>query len=230
MLNAETPRMTRGFSRSDAKRVFIRIAMCAIAGVGYWFILPAIQSLIIPNTPGGKNGPWVLRPILAFRFGALVVMTAVTLPLITWPLEKIWTREDAALGTRYDPFHDRPGKLASLVVKGLLLMVVYASALVFYLLSWEIIGPDGIEQHLPWTTLHHSFQDIEVLETIPDGDRSDSLDKNGPWYSIKLKSGRSISFSEDNEGCTREELSAMAAFIADRSGRAWVRRTDSRAH
>ena len=37
------------------------------------------------------------------------------------------------------------------------------------------MGPDGIEQHLPWTARDHSFQDIKSLETIPDGERSDSI-------------------------------------------------------
>jgi hypothetical protein len=221
--------MSRGLSRIDGTRAFISVAILASAGICYWFLLPAIQSLIIPNAPGGRNGPWVLRPIVAFRFGAMAVMAAVTVPLLTRPLRRMWAREDAALGTRYDPFHNRPGKRVLLVVQGFLLLAIYASALLFYLFSWEIIGPDGIEQRLPWTTRHHSFQDIVSLETIPDGERSESITQEGPWYRITFKSGRSISWGSDNEGCTRDELSAMATFIADRSGRAWARRRDSRA-
>jgi hypothetical protein len=115
-----------------------------------------------------------------------------------------------------------------LVFKGLLLGVVYAAALVFYLFSWTVLGPDGIEERLPWTTFNHSFQDVGSLEMIPDGERSDSIKQNGPWYSINFKSGRSITLSDDIEGSTRTELSAMAAFIADRSGLAWARRSDAR--
>jgi hypothetical protein len=155
-------------------------------------------------------------------------MAAVTLPLITRPLRRRWAREDAALGTRYDPFHHQPGKRVRIVIVGVLLMAIYASALFFYLFSWEVIGPDGIQQRLPWTTLIHSFQDIVSLETVPDGERSESITRDGPWYSIKFKNGRSIDLSDDNEGCTRDELSAMTAFIADRSGLAWARRQDSR--
>ena len=99
----------------------------------------------------------------------------------------------------------------------------------FYLLSWETVGPDGIEQHLPWTTLHHSFQDVSALETIPNSERSDALKQNGPWYSVKLRSGRSITWSLDNEGMTHDELTAMATFVARRSGLAWARRSDARA-
>src|SRR5262245_9493720 len=102
MSDAETPRTSRGFSRIDATRACMSVAILAISGVCYWFILPAIQSLIIPNAPGGRSGPWVVRPILAFRFGAMAVMAGVTVPLMMWPLRRIWAREDAALGSRYD--------------------------------------------------------------------------------------------------------------------------------
>jgi hypothetical protein len=196
--------------------------------VCYWFALPAIQSLIIPNALGGRIGPWVVRPILAFHFGAMAVMAAVALPLIGRPIEKLWAREDAALGTRYDPFHGRRVKRGLFFVKAFLLLVIYASALVFYLLSWTKIGPDGIEEHLPWTTLTLSFQDIVSLETIPEGERSESITQNGPWYSIRFKSGRSISLSDDNEGTTPDELRAMTTYIADRSGLRWTRRSDAR--
>jgi hypothetical protein len=228
MSNAETPVVPRGFTKVDAKRAFISVAILAIVSVCYWFALPAVQSLIIPSAPSGRYGPWVLRPILAFHFGAVVVMAAVTLPLITWPLWRVWAREDAASGTRYDPFQGRRIKHALLIVKSLLLLVLYAAALLFYLFSWEFIGPDGIEERLPWTTLNHSYQDISSLETIPAGQRSESISKDGPWYSVKFKGGRSITLSDDNEGITFEELTAMTAFIADRSGLVWERRRDAR--
>jgi hypothetical protein len=115
-----------------------------------------------------------------------------------------------------------------LLFKGLLLLAVYATGLVFYLFSWTIVGPAGIEQRLPWTMLHHEYEDIVSLEMIPDGQRSESIRQNGPWYSIKFKSGRSITLSPDNEGITREELIAMSAYIADRAGRTWLRRSDAR--
>lgn len=35
---------------------------------------------------------------------------------------------------------------------------------------------------------------------IPDGQRIDALDQNGPHYSIRLKSGRTITLGLDNEG------------------------------
>lgn len=228
MSDAKTPVRSRGFTRVDATRAFISVVILAIVSVCYWFTLPALQSLIVPSVPGGRNGPWVLRPILAFHFGAVVVMASVTVPLITWPLWKVWAREDATLGTRYDPFQGRPVKRALLVVKSLLLLAIYAAALLFYLLSWEVIGPQGIEQRLPWTTLNHSFQDISSLETIPNGERSESIRQDGPWYSVKFKGGRSFTLSEDNEGTTHEELTAMTAFIAERSGLVWARRSDAR--
>ncbi len=228
MAYADSPVISRSFSRVDAKRAIIAVAILSVVGACNWFLLPGIQSRIIPSAPGGANGPWILRPILAFHFGAVAVMTSVTLPLITGRLRKAWKRQDAELGSRYDPFAGRSGKYALFVFKGVLLSVIYTAFLLFYLLSWESIGPDGIVQHLPWSTLHHSFQDVASLETIPDGERSDSLKENGPWYSITLRSGRSITLSLDNEGTTPNELTAMTKFVADRSGFEWKRRTDSR--
>jgi hypothetical protein len=223
MSDTESPTTPRGFSGIDPEWVFISLAIVGVAGVCYWFILPVIQWLIIPNAPGGESGPWVVRPILACHFGAVAVMSAVTLPLITRRLRKLWRREDAAS----NPFAGRPLIHGLFFVKASLLFAIYASALVFYLFSWEMIGPDGIEQHLPWTTRKHSFQDIVSLETIPDGERSESIRQNGPWYSIKFKNGRSIDLSDDNEGCTHDELRAMATYIADRSGLTWERRSDA---
>lgn len=224
-----TPAILRSFSRADVKRAGIRLAIFGVVCVCYWFILPGIQSQIIPDAPGGTNGPWVLRPIFAFRFGAMAVMASVTLPIIVGLLERRWKHGDAASGSGYDPFAGRPVERALFVFKGVLLLIIYAAALMFYLLSWETIGPDGMERHLPWTTLHHSFQDIASLETIPDGERSDSLKQNGPWYSINLRSGRSMTWSLDNEGITQDELTAITTFVARRSGLAWVRRSDTRA-
>jgi hypothetical protein len=228
MADTATPVKSRRFRRTDAKRTFVSVVLLAIVGVCYWFLLPAIQSQIIPSGPGGRTGPWVLRPIFAFHFGAVAVMACVTVAVIVGRLKRKWEREDAALGTRYDPLSDRPMKRVFVAFAACLLFLVYAAALVFYLLSWTIIGPDGIEQRLPWGTLHHSFQDIESLETIPDGERSESLRQNGPWYAIKLRSGRSITLSTDNEGLTSDELSALTSFVADRSGLVWVRRSDAR--
>jgi len=229
MSDAETPTIPRRFSGIDAKRAFINGALLAVVALCYWFILPVIQSLIIPNAPGGRNGPWVVRPILAFHFGAMAVMAAVTLSLISRPLQRVWAREDSALGTRYDPFHGQTVNRGLFAVKVFLLLAIYASALVFYLFSWTKIGPDGIEERLPWTTRNYSFQDIVSLETIPDGERSESITQNGPWYSIEFKSGRSITLSDDNEGSMLDELRAMTAYIADHSGQRWVRRSDARA-
>lgn len=227
--DTDTPAISRNFSRVDGKRAIISIALFVSVGVCYWLMLPVIQSKIIPYVASGPSGPWVLRPILPARFGAMAVMTSVTFPFVAVPLKRKWKHEDAALGSRYDPFAGRPVQQTLFVLRGIFLLIVYASALVFYLLTWQIVGPDGIEQHLPWATLHHSFQDIASLETIPDGERSDSLNRDGPWYSIKLRSGRSITWSLDNEGTTQDELTAMTTFVAQRSGLAWVTRSDARA-
>jgi len=221
--------MSRGFSRTDARRSFIMLGILAIAGICYWFILPTVQSLVIPAVPGGRNGPWLVRPILAFHFGAVAVMATVTVPFLTRPLRKLWSQEDASLGTRYDPFHDQTAGRFLFVIKGSLLLVVYALGLIFYMFSWSTIGPDGIEERLPWKTRKHPFRDIVWLEMIPKGERSESIRQNGPWYSVQFRGGRYMTLSGDNEGCGPDELRAITAYIAERSQLKWERRRDARA-
>ena len=218
----------RDFSRVDGVRAFIFLSCLVGVGVCYWFLLPAIQSLLLPQNPGGLKGPWVIRPILAFHAGAMAVMTCVTLPFILQPLKKKFEREDAALGTQYNPFRGSPIGYALIFLKGGLLLLIYAAALMFYLFSWTVIGSDGIEQRLPWAERNYSFQDIEALEKIPDGERSDSLAKNGPWYSIEFRDGSHMTLSLDNEGITSDELNTIAQFLADRSGLRWKKRSDAR--
>lgn len=225
MKKADIP--TRDFGRTDGKRALISVGALVFVFACYWLLLPVLQSQLIPDAPGGARGPWVLRPILAFHFGAVGVMACLTAPLITDFLRRRWANEDAALGSRYDPFRGRPGQRALFVLRGGALLLVYAASLMFYLLSWTRIGPDGIEQRLPWTRLRHDFGDVVSLTTIPDGERSESLRQNGPWYSIELRSGRTIILSLDNEGTRPDELEAMATFVADRSGLSWVTRSDT---
>jgi hypothetical protein len=226
MKKAEIP--TRDVGRTDGKRAIISVGALVVVFTVYWFLLPAIQSQIIPDAPGGAGGPWVFRPILAFHFGAVAVMACLTAPLITGPLRRRWTNEDAALGSRYDPFRRRPAQRALFLLRGGALLLIYAVSLMFYLLSWTRIGPEGIEQRLPWTRLRHDFGDVASLTTIPEGERSDSLKQNGPWYSIELRSGRTIILSLDNESTTPDELEAMATLVADRSGLSWGSRSDTR--
>ncbi len=225
----DSPSTLRGFALADAKRGLVSFAALVLLSGCYWFLLSGLQSWMIPAGAGGETGPWVVRPILAFHFCAAALMAAVTAPFLLGALRKRWNREDAAQGSRFDPFAGRPVRRALFLIRGGLLVIVYLAALLFYLRSWVVIGPAGIEQHLPWATLHHSFQDIATLETIPEGQRSDSLRQDGPWYSISLQSGRAMTWSLDNEGITREELAAIARFVAERSGRAWERWSDARA-
>jgi len=222
------PTATRDFSRPDAKRMFLTLACFVCVGACNWLLLQLIQSQVIPKGVGGDNGPWVIRPILAFHFGAMAIMTAVSLLILLAPLQRKWKREDTAAGTRYDPFTDQPLKQIRFIVASLLLLIVYGASLLFYLFSWTTIGPKGIVEHLPWGTLNHPFTDIASLECIPDGMRSATLQQDGPWYSINLRSGRSIRLSLDNEGLTSKDLIAVKEFVAARTRLAWAKRTDAR--
>jgi hypothetical protein len=213
---------------SDNSRVLIlTLVLFAGLGAGYWLLLPGVQSLIIPGAPGGANGPWVIRPHVAFHFGAVAVLTALSLPVLLIPLLRRWNRTDAAAGTRFDPFRDRPVKMAALLVGGTLLLVIYGVSLAFYLFSWTMVGPGGIEPRRPWGRRHYTYAQIESLETIPEGMRSEALRQNGPWYSLKFRDGFHTEWSLDNEDMTPEDLTAVTTFVAARSGLPWARRRDA---
>lgn len=229
MSDSEGPALSRGYSLVDGKRAAIGIAAMGFVGAGYWFLLPAIQGLIIPMGFGGAEGPWVFRPNQAFRFGATAVLSCVTLPVIFGPFQDRFRQEDASLGTRYDPFQGRRAKRRAFVFKGFAFLLIYSFGMIFYFFSWTIVGPAGIDERVPWATRHHSYDAIEVLEVIPAGERSDSIKQYGPWYSIRLRTGRRVSLSGENEGATPEELEAMARYVTDRTGLDWQRRNDSRA-
>ena len=66
----------------------------------------------------------------------------------------------------------------------------------------------GINTRELWTTQVVAFKDIYSLETIPEGEFSESIGKEGPWCRIKHRVGKSVEFSLENEGMTVEELEA----------------------
>lgn len=219
-----TPLQRRDFSSVDAKRSATNLVVLAVVATSYWFVLPGVQRLILPRATGGVSGPWVIRPINAFHWGAMVVLSAVTMQLICGPLRRRYRKEDAALGTRYDPYH---GRHAALYIKAGLLLVLYAAALAFYLFSWTGIGPGGIDEHFPWTIRHHPFPEIAALETNSTRARS-WASPGGPEHSIRLQSGRTIEFSLDNEGVTTDDLDVLTKFISSQTGLAWQERSDPR--
>jgi hypothetical protein len=225
---ADVELSTREFGPVDGRRAAVLFGLMAAVGAAYWFLLPVVQSMIIPTAPGGDGGPWVLRPSTPARFGAMAVLASVTAAYLDRPLRRLWAKQDAALGSRYDPFRGRPGRRGRLILQTVPLLLLYAAALVFYLGSWTTIHMGGIDERLPWALRHHAFRDVASLETIPDGERSDSLREAGPWYAIHLRTGRTLTLNLQNEGTTHEELAAIAAFVADRTGLRWERRADAR--
>jgi hypothetical protein len=215
------PERIRQFKLRDGARMLGFLSALAAIFAASFFILPELQGLLVPAAPGGQMGPWVIRPILALHFGACGVAAAALTPLATAPLRRRWRAQDAAEGTRFDLFHNRPAARVVLYIKGTLLVGIYLISLVFYLLSWTVIGPDGVDEHLPWGVRHHALSSIASLTVIPDGFHVDSLAKNGPWYEVGFEEGRRVTFGEDNEGISKPELAAAAEFLASRSGRAW---------
>ncbi len=206
----------------------ILFAILVAACVFYWFLLPYAQSWVLPTAPGGLQGPWVIRPIVAIHACAMAALACLTVPLVSLPLRRIWNRRDHEVGTQYTPFRGRPVKFVGLLLAGVFLLLLYSAALVFYLFSWTVVGPEGIGERLPWGFKNYAYTDIVLLETIPPGMHSESIAQDGPWYCVELKGGREIKLSLDNEGLAETELRAIAAFVAERCRMTWQRRPDAR--
>jgi len=214
----------RSFTRVDAKRAVISLLLLG-ATFGLWYlVLPVVQRLIIPGAPGGTTGPWIIRPGWPLLFGSCVVAAAVSVPLLGRRLRQQWTAQDLAAGTKYVPFGNPAVKAAhnlALYIKGIILLLIYASALLFYLFSWGVVGPSGIEQKVPWGARVHAFDQIVSLQMIPKGEHNDELNADGPWYSAAFSDGSAFTFDASDGGVSDSELTAIAKFVADRSGKNW---------
>lgn len=213
--------MPRKFSRVDAGRTAITLIMFAVVFAAWYFLLPLIQSAIVPRAPGGATGPWVIRPILAARFCASGITSAVSAPFVFKRFGARWRAADAAAGTRYDPYRARPVAKALFMLKGVVLAMIYASALLFYLFSWTTVGQDGIEDRWLWRRSFYAFDQIASLRSIPSGMRSEESGHEGPWYRVEFADHRSVTFGRENEGCSDADLNAVATFLAQRSGESW---------
>ena len=225
---ANWPVEYQGFRRIHLGRMLVTFGLMVAFFAASFFLLPLIQSWILPKAPGGISGPWIVRPIIASHFCACAIITAVSAAVVLRPIARRWRAADAERGIQFDPFNGRPAAKIALYTKGILLLMIYGFSLVAYLLSWTAVGPEGIEEHLPWGTRKYSYHRIVALQSIPRGFRSDAPVKNGPWNCVKFDDGREVTLSHDNEGLTPAELDSIAAFIADRAGHHWDVREDAR--
>jgi hypothetical protein len=191
-----------------------------------YFLLPFIQKFCIQSAAGGSRGRWIVRPITAFHFGAAAISSAVLLGFLARPLGKRWRKTDIALGSRYDPFSTR--KKVAISIKATIYGAIYLTALFFYLISWEEIGPNGITQHLPWGIKKFDWSEVTRLERIPAGYRSDELAQDGPWANIFV-TGREIDLSRSNEGLSEADLDSIENYITQKTGKHWQLREDARA-
>jgi hypothetical protein len=218
----------RGFGSSDVGRaatlVFLMVALMA----GSFFLLAWIQGLILPVLPGGAQGPWLIRPILALHLAASAVVTCVLGPVLMINLRRQWKAQDVAAGSRYDPYAHRPLRKLSLMAVGLVIAVMYGMGGLFYLMSWQVVGPEGIEMRSPWGRKNYAFNEIRWLDTIPAGMHSNSLGRGGPWYQVQFMDGNKMSFGSDNEKSSTAELATIASYIATQSKRRWQVYDDAR--
>ncbi len=198
----------RRFNLVDARRTVMMFILMGVFYAASYYLLPWIQALILPRAPGGAMGPWVVRPAWVLRVFAAVILSVAPLPLLIMRFRRRWDAEDAAAGTQYDPFAGRPGWKVRIFVRSGLLALIYGIGLPFYLFSWTVVGPAGIDQRLPWGHRNRSFDKIKSLELTP-------------WHKVVFVDGPSFTFGENNEGCSQADVSAMESLIAERSGQKW---------
>lgn len=205
------------------------IVLAALAPVftAWYFVLPYIQKAVIPTAPGGTTGPWVVRPIAADHYVACAAFTAASMGfimLVRAPFRKRRNAVGTAAGTGHVSFYRQPFAKTKVFIANFAMVVVLASMVTFYFRSWTVFEPGGIEVQSPWGYKKYSYDQIKSLETVPDGFRSGPT--AGPSYTITLDHGLVINLSLRNEGCSKTDLSAIAAFIAEQSKRTWQLQDD----
>jgi len=213
----------------DAARSATVLGLLIVTFAAWFFVLPWIQMIFLPTASGGATGPWVIRPPLPVRFCACAILAATTMALLLRFLRKRWNAQDAAAGTQYDPYLNRPLAKAGPYIAGSALVLIYSAALLIYLFSWAFVGPNGIAEHSLWIRRNHAFDQVMLLETIPHGTSRTAASKDGPQYTVFFTDGRKFSISIDNEGCSEADVSAIAKYIAERSNKQRLVRAGGRA-
>jgi hypothetical protein len=197
------------------KRVGIVLSVLGCVFFAFWFLLPTVRGLLLPEA---EPGSWIVGPHRALRFGACTIISAVTLPLALRPLQRGWRERDLATrGAPLDPLASRPGTRVGLLIKGGLLFVVYTVCAAFYWISYTRVSPDGIAVRSPLGTRSYSYSQIEALE------RAAPAAGEAEKYTIRFSDSSWAHFSADHEGTTALAIERIAAYVADRSGRRWAR-------
>jgi hypothetical protein len=219
---------TRGYSLKDAGRTAIMLVMFMVSFPVWYVLLPWFQSAIIPTMPGGQEGPWLVRPALVLHLLGSAFLSVALLPFLATFLRRDWKEQDSADGSRYDPFHGRPWRKATLWFKCIVLLLIYGTMVPFYLYSWTTVTEGGIETQSPLGRKSYTFTQIRSLQTIPRGMHSRKMRKYGPWYRVEFTDGREFNFDPGAEGSSDSEQSAMAGFISKYSGQFWRNVPDAR--
>lgn len=206
----------------DRKRHAIVILVFAASFLLWWFTLPVLQSLVLPNS---SESTIVVRPVTALRFCATAILWCATVLAVLPRLHAIWRAEDVARGTRLEPKTRRFKKIRLLVV-GIVSTIVYGIAAPFYVLSWTEFRPDVVLVRQPWAAKSYGYDEVATLTFVPIGFRSDRLKQNGPWYAIGFSDGTSVTLSLDNERISIETLHEVENHVADESRIKWSQLED----
>lgn len=194
------------------KKTLVTLLVLGLLFAAYYFALPVFQGVFLPEAPPGG---WLVRPIHAARYGAAVVLMALTLPLIAPGLRRLGFMPQAAKKAF-------PSALwAYIQVTGLVALVVYFMGGVFYFSSHTLITEQEILiQNLVYPR-RYGMNDIAALVEIPEGFRVKA--SKGPVLTVRFHDGRSESLSLDCEGLTQADVADIRRMLTARTGKAWER-------
>ncbi len=202
-------------------------AILVIAAVASFFLLPFAQALMIPQGAGGVDGPSVIRPLLAAHVLGSLFIGAMTALFASVTLGEGWSEEEPTDVPM--PPASRPSILKVIIyiwfVKCFLVCGIF---LVLYLDSWCVITADGIRVQQPLGARNYSFAHIRDLRLDPRGHLpfADKDDQYG--YTLEFIDGRTYYFNLKNEGLGKAEMTSIASFLSEKTGKPWRDRPASK--
>lgn len=82
MVTSDAKLAPRRFGRMDAGRSAVSLIALAVSFAAWYVLLPRIQAVILPTSPGDATDRWVVAPHFAVRLGACAIASAVSVPFL----------------------------------------------------------------------------------------------------------------------------------------------------
>lgn len=210
-----TPPQTTGERVTVAYRIGLVFAALGAAFGALWLVLPLVRAWMLPTAGGDLL--WVVGPPAALRFGACTILAAITLPFALRPLGGRWRERDLReRGAPLDPTVGGLKERLSTMIKGAILAVIYGVCGAFYFTSYGEVRDATLTFHSLLGARTYGYERIVSIEhQAPVGGQVDR-------YAIAFDNGAWGYFDASCEGTTEAAVRAIAAHVAQRSGRSWI--------